>query len=285
MTTATLKKPNPAILLLIIFMFFTGSCTTNSQEEDLVIDDNTENPVDDNTGDDEDDEESEPEHTAYDISSILSIFSDHSAVVTYEISGDNVIISTTNLPNHTSPYYLNTQWHDELYEAYNGTNSAFHLNPNRIGEQDITFTIPLHPEAADFNEETPMGPMGVSRNGVVFFNQYAAGRSALDGEIDSFDQYLGHPTGGSAYHYHIEPTYLTDMYGEDALLGLLADGFPVYGPKEDGETISSEDLDDFHGHYGTTQEFPNGIYHYHVTADAPYINGDGFYGSPGNISR
>lgn len=285
MRTMTLKKPSSAIAVLIIFMFFIGSCASNSQEDDIIMDDNTEETVDDTTDNPTDDDTSEPSNTDYDISGILSVFSDHSAVVTYEISGDNVIISTTNLPNHTSPYYQNTQWHDDLYEAYNGSNSSFRLNPNRIGEQDITFTIPLHPEAASNNEETPMGPMGISRNGVVFFNQYAAGRSALDGEIDSFDQYLGHPTGGSAYHYHIEPTYLTDVYGEDALLGLLADGFPVYGPKENGTTIASDDLDDFHGHYGATKEFPDGIYHYHVTADAPYINGDGFYGTPGNISR
>ncbi len=283
MKTLALKKISRSFVFLFVGLLFFVNCTSNSQEDE-IIDDTTEEPVDDTT-DDPDDTTTEPSETDYDISAILSVFSEHSSVVTYEISGNNVIISTTNLPNHTSPYYLDTAWHDDLYEAYNGTNNAFNLNPNRIGEQDITFTIPLHPEAASTNEETPMGPMGISRNGVVFFNQYAAGRSALDGEINSFDQYLGHPTGTSAYHYHIEPTYLTTTYGEDALLGLLADGFPVYGPKENDVTISSQDLDEFHGYYGATLEFPDGIYHYHITADDPYINGDGFYGTPGNISR
>lgn len=128
--------------------------------------------------------------------------------------------------------------------------------------------------------------MGVSVNGIVFYNQYAGpNNQPLTNEINSFDQYLGHSDGGSRYHYYIEPTYLTGAMGKSAFLGLLADGFPVYGPEENGITITSSDLDDYHGHVGETEEFPNGIYHYHLTADAPYINGNGFYGTPGNISQ
>ena len=281
MKTVFLQKPKHLLFPFICIVFFFLSCSSTSQNEiDEEITMEEPEMVEDG-----DTDETEPENTAYDISSILSIFDGDNMVVTYEISGNNVIVSTSNLPKHTSPYYLNTAWHDELYEGYTGTNNAFRLNPNRIGAQNITLTIPLHPSAASFNEGTPMGAMGIARNGVVFFNQYAAGRSALDGEINSFDQYLGHPTGGNVYHYHIEPSYLTETYGEDALLGVLVDGFPVYGPKENDSTVSSEDLDDFHGHYGVTSEFPDGIYHYHITADAPYINGDGFYGTPGTISR
>ena len=66
---------------------------------------------------------------------------------------------------------------------------------------------------------------------------------------------------------------------------MLADGFPVYGPEENGTTITSADLDAYHGHVSATADFPNGIYHYHITADPPYINGNGFYGVAGNISQ
>ncbi len=265
------------ILFILISMFI--SCSSTTVDETIEMEEET------SETDESSDETQEPEDTDYDITTILEIFDAASNVVSYSVNGDNVTITTGNLPNHVSPYYQDTEWHNDYYADYDGTNAAFHLNPNRISEQNITFTIPLHPESASTKEDTPMGPMGVSRNGVVFFNQYAAGREDLDGEINSFDQYLGHPTGTGAYHYHIEPTYLTDTFGEDALLGLLADGFPVYGPKENGVTIASEDLDDYHGHYGETTEFPNGIYHYHVTADAPYINGNGFYGTPGTISQ
>ncbi len=270
-----------SITILLLFLLVL-SCDKDTVAVDTDSE-NTENTED--TTDDSDTETEEPSDTTYDIQSVLPLFDASSTVVSYEITADDVIFTTTNLPKHKSPYYLDTEWNDDLYEAYNGTNNSFRLNPNRIGAQNITFTIPLHPKAATTNEATPMGPIGISRNGVVFFNQYAAGGAGLDNEINSFDQYLGHPTGQSMYHYHIEPSYLTEVFGAHAFLGLLADGFPVYGPDENSETLSSEDLDAFHGHYGVTDEFPDGIYHYHVTADPPYINGDGFYGSAGNISR
>ena len=121
---------------------------------------------------------------------------------------------------------------------------------------------------------------------MVFYNQYAGpNNQPLTNEINSFDQWLGHPTGQSAYHYHIEPLYLTKQYGEDSFLGLLADGFPVYGPVEDGEKVTNNDLDSYHGHSHVTKDFPDGIYHYHITSEAPYINGNGFYGTPGNITN
>ncbi|MFM7852722.1 MAG: YHYH protein [Flammeovirgaceae bacterium] len=87
------------------------------------------------------------------------------------------------------------------------------------------------------------------------------------------------------YHYHVEPLYLTTANGKSALLGFLLDGFPVYGPNENGKTITNTDLDAYHGHTGVTTEYPNGIYHYHITSADPYINGSGYYGVPGTVSQ
>ncbi|GAA4961299.1 YHYH protein [Algibacter aquimarinus] len=218
--------------------------------------------------------------TNYDISSILSKF--EGTGLSYAVNGNTVTFTTQDLPNHTSPYWPTD---NPLHADYNGTNSNFRLNPNRIAAQNIVFTITLNPEEATNKEATPMGPIGISRNGVVFFNQYAAGGSPLTNEIDSFDQYLGHPAGQDNYHYHIEPTFLTEQFGEDAFLGLLADGFPVYGPLENGTTITNSDLDAYHGHTSATADFPDGIYHYHITNEDPYLNGNGFFGTSGNISR
>lgn len=218
--------------------------------------------------------------TNYDITPILSKF--EGTGLSYAVNGNTVMFTTQDLPNHKSPYW---PVGNPLHEAYNGTNSNWNQNPNEIAEQNIVFTISLNPKEATNKQATPMGPIGISRNGVVFFNQYAAGGSPLTNEIDSFDQWLGHPTGRDQYHYHIEPTYLTQEFGEDAFLGLLADGFPVYGPVENGETLTSSDLDEYHGHTSATADFPDGIYHYHITADDPYINGNGYFGTPGNISN
>ena len=218
--------------------------------------------------------------TDYDITPILAKF-DNIDAVTYAVNASTVTFTTTDLPNHTSPY-----WDDShpLYEAYSGSNPNWRQNPNSIGEQNITFIITLNPKEATNKSATPMGPIGLSRNGVVFFNQYAAGGAALTNEINSFDQWLGHPAG-TQYHYHIEPTFLTDTFGKDAFLGLLSDGFPVYGPLENGVTITNADLDDYHGHTAATEDFPNGIYHYHITNEDPYLNGSAFFGTAGNVSN
>lgn len=201
------------------------------------------------------------------------------------VEGNYMVIKSTALPDHKSPYYQGTQWAATRYEAYNGTNPNFSINPNRIAQFSLTFKIPLNPAAATTHSATPMGPMGISVNGVPFFNQYAAGGSPLTGEINSFDQYNGHPQQQGQYHYHLEPLWLTIQKGKDALLGFLLDGFPVYGPLENGGTLASAGLDAYHGHFGVTADYPNGIYHYHTTADAPYINGNGFYGTAGTVSQ
>jgi hypothetical protein len=201
------------------------------------------------------------------------------------IDGDYVVIKVNCLPDHKTPYYQGTQWATEKYEAYNGTNPMFHQNPNKISQQNLTFRIPRNPKESSAHSATPMGPIGVSLNGIPLFNQYAAGGSPLTGEINSFDQHAGHPQQQGQYHYHIEPTYLTGSKGKDALIGFLLDGFPVYGPTENGKTVSNSDLDAYHGHTTATADYPNGIYHYHFTADAPYLNGDGFFGTAGTVSN
>lgn len=202
-----------------------------------------------------------------------------------KIEGDYVIITTNSLPDHKSPYYKGTQWESTRYEAYNGSNALWMQNPNVIAQHDLTFKIPLHPAEASSKSATPLGPIGVSLNGVPFFNQYAAQRAPLTMEVNSFDQYGGHPQQEGEYHYHIEPSYLTANNGEDALLGFLLDGFPVYGSTENGKEITNDDLDEYHGHTSVTTDFPEGIYHYHITAADPYINGNGFYGTPGTVSE
>ncbi len=201
------------------------------------------------------------------------------------VDGNYLVIKTTSLPDHKSPYYQGTQWAATLYEAYNGTNSLWSQNPNKIAQSNLTFRIPLNPVAATVHAATPGGPIGVAINGVPIFNQYAAGGSPLTGEINSFDQYYGHPQQQGQYHYHAEPYYLTNLKGKDALMGFLLDGFPVYGPNENGNPVSNASLDAYHGHISVTADYPAGIYHYHTTSVDPYINGNGFYGTAGTVSQ
>lgn len=229
----------------------------------------------------------DPSTTTMTDSARLSIFKKIYGATSIYQDGDYVVINTKDLPDHKSCYYQGTAWESSLYEAYNGTNPDYFSNNAPIAEQNLTFRIPLRPAAASTHTSTPLGPMGIALNGVTLFNQYAGNGAALGSqEINTFDQYNGHATPmGYTYHYHAEPTWLTQNKGKDALLGFLLDGFPVYGPMENGKTLTSADLDAYHGHTGKTAEYPNGIYHYHISADAPYINGDGFYGTAGTVSH
>jgi hypothetical protein len=202
--------------------------------------------------------------------------------------GSFVYIKTKDLPDHKSAYYPTT---NALHEAYSGTTFAgytFTKNPNSILEQNGTFKIPLNPTVNAAHPATPLGPIGIALNGVVLFNQYAGpNNQALTGEIASFDKYYGHPQQQGMYHYHVEPLYLTTVKStKSGLMGFLLDGFPVYGPQEEnGTVLVSSQLDAYHGHTHATVDYPNGIYHYHFTTDAPYLNGSGFYGTPGTVTQ
>lgn len=195
-----------------------------------------------------------------------------------------VVIQVNGVPDHNSPYFDAS---DDRNVAYSGTNENFNLNPNRIDlNANYTYKIPLNPTAASNPRPTQLGSIGVALNGVSFYNQYAGpNNQPLTDEIDSFDQYNGHPQRVGEYHYHVEPTYLTQSQGNNVLLGFLLDGFPVYGPFENGARVVNSLLDEYHGHEHVTADYPEGIYHYHITDADPYINGSGYYGTAGTVTR
>lgn len=202
--------------------------------------------------------------------------------------GTYIIIKTKALPDHKSPYYAAN---NSLFQSYSGTTFGgfeFVKNPNSIIEQSGIFKIPINPKEASSHSATPLGPIGIALNGVPFFNQYAGpNNQELKGEMASFDQFYGHPQQSGIYHYHVEPLHLTNVKSsKSGLMGFLLDGFPVYGPQEEnGTSVSNANLDVYHGHTHPTIDYPEGIYHYHFTSEAPYLNGNGFFGTPGTISQ
>lgn len=203
--------------------------------------------------------------------------------ITYD--GTWVTIKSNALPDHKSIYYPTG---NALYENFTGTTFGgftFNKNPNSISSQNITLKIPANPAVAATHAATPMGVMGIALNGVPLFNQYAAGGSPLSGEIVSFDQWWGHPQNTGMYHYHVEPKYLTTVKAtKSSLMGFLLDGFPVYGPQETDGSVATG-LDVYHGHTHATADYPGGIYHYHFSDAAPYLNGNGFYGTAGTVTQ
>lgn len=220
-------------------------------------------------------------------------------------NASNVIIKTKDVPDHKTPFFGKG---NALYEAYNGDNPDFNADINLNGtissptllSQNLTFTLPRKPLMASSHTSTTGGPIGIGRNGVAYYNQYNGQMAALDElEINNADQYLGHPTptfAGAQYHYHYEPKYLTTKFGNSSFLGFLLDGFPVYGPYENGVKVVQSNLDSYNGHISATEDYPNDkIYHYHTIsatsskpADlklaAPYINGGKYYGTKGTVN-
>ena len=227
-------------------------------------------------------------------------------IISFDSTGSsNVIIKTNDVPDHKSPFF---GVGNAKYEAYNGDNPSFDTKINLGGtisdptlvSQSVTFTIARFPVVSSSHTSTTGGAIGIGRNGVVYFNQYNGTGAALDDlEINNADQYLGHPTpsaAGAQYHYHYEPKYLTTKFGTSSFIGFLLDGFPVYGPVENGTKVTTSMLDAYNGHVSATEDYPNDkIYHYHTISAtsgvasvlklaAPYINGGKYYGTKGTVN-
>ncbi len=273
-----------AILLLMGFLTFTVACDESPVDEpdpeEQLEEEEEEEEEEENK--EEEEEEEEEEETKVDISILASKFY-HTSAVSVTVTDDHVIISSSDQPDHKSMYYSPN---NSLYEDYDEPNNPdFKRNPNSIEIQNFVYTLPRFPEEATNKEATDFGPMGVAVNSVAFYNQNAGPGDDILEELNTFDQYEGHPAQSGDYHYHLEPIWLTETISDDAFLGLLLDGFPVYGPVEGGKRLTNADLDDYHGHISATAEFPDGIYHYHITDELPWINGDGYFGTPGTITK
>ncbi|MCP9235239.1 YHYH protein [Lewinella sp. JB7] len=203
--------------------------------------------------------------------------------VSVQVDGENISISSTGLPDHKTPYW--GEGH-EMYEDFPGTNHA-NMNTTMIGFNYV-MTIPAHPAEAASKEQTELGPVGMALNGVPIYNDYEGGGLLAENAWSTFDAAGAHPGPREDYHYHCEGDYLTT---DDAkLIGFLRDGFPVYGRKDTDGTYP-EDLDTNGGHIGVTADFPDSIYHYHVsnemysTSGLYVIKSGAYHGTKGTFTQ
>ena len=169
------------------------------------------------------------------------------AYVTVSYNATQIIVESDGLPDHE------------------------HGPSNSITAQDLRFTIPRQPRLAKTTTATPLGPIGIAINGVVFFNPYnGRGQDTVTGPYaEAFDGCSGHSEPGGLYHYHQIPNcLLNDMPGRHSqLYGYAFDGFPIYGPQGVNGTAPT-DLDECNGHRDNIRG-----YHYHMTQSYPYIIG------------
>ncbi|SMF28990.1 YHYH protein [Pseudobacteriovorax antillogorgiicola] len=174
-----------------------------------------------------------------------------------------VVFETDNLPNHKSPYWgSDSDYYEDIGEGQTLQNFTFEA-------QELTLKVPTTPVALSSPQEGFAGMVGVALNGIAFYGGESS-TGSLDDELLTLDLGQGHSAGGSKqYHYHAEPTKFTDY--SKSLLGVMIDGYPIYGPlEEDGSepgTGSYPALEaNSYGHTHATSDFPDGIFHYHMTA-------------------
>lgn len=170
-------------------------------------------------------------------------------------------VESNSMPDHKMMVGI-TAWQQQvpLPQPYFGENAW------RIPLEPVVAKKPLSAKSHFFR-----GAIALAANGVPIFNPIKNdGRTdtLLAGELDEFG---GHCGRGDDYHYHIAPTHLQKIIGNDKPVAYALDGYPIYGYTEpDGSEVRG--LDEFNGHSS-----PELGYHYHATKKYPYLNG-GFHG-------
>ncbi|NQX84668.1 MAG: YHYH protein [Flavobacteriaceae bacterium] len=146
----------------------------------------------------------------------------------------------------------------------------------------LTFLIPAVPKLATSNDEiSQVEHMGVSRDGIPMTGHPPSATQAGGGiaGIPSIDPCGGHMDPFGYYHLHFGPEEMNNVLAannmtdvsctnftqsETAFIGFAKDGYPIYAAKDEDGTLPS-DLDECQGHFGVTADYPDGVYHYHVS--------------------
>ena len=176
------------------------------------------------------------------------------------LSGTNVVIETTGRPNHKSTYW--------------GTSNALYLSEPTVsmtagGATLITgydasgsLTVPQNPSFASKTTATSLNHVGIAVSGAAIFND-SEGNGPLSSAAGSLD-WCGAHIGPSVYHYHLEPKAFS--YDDSNLVGVIADGYFIYGRKCSSTGTYPTDLDASHGHTSTTPYSTTAKYHYHISS-------------------
>jgi hypothetical protein len=169
------------------------------------------------------------------------------------ISATTVSATFDGQPDYKSNYFSAS---DPCHEDYDGAIQ----NPNLIQTHAYEVAFPRSPDTTPGEQRG--GTMGVALNGVPLFNNSAAPGDDIFLEAKTFDRCGAHPNQTGTYHYHSEPYSITN--DDDAFVGVLRDGYPVYGRRDRDGSLPS-DLDEYGGHTGITSDSPTSpVYHYHV---------------------
>ena len=198
---------------------------------------------------------------------------------TIMLEGDEVILETDGMPNHSSPYWSNTTARTingpmgaQTTEAVATDHPLFvaptvtsfdQMAPGNIDDFNGSYslTVPANPTKASSSSSTGLGAIGLAVSGAVIYNDEEGPNVPLDNAVGSLDFTAAH-TGPQSYHYHLEPKAWSD--DDDKLIGIISDGFFLYGRKCSSNGAYPTDLDASGGHTSTTQHSAEEEYHYHI---------------------
>nr|WP_321233172.1 YHYH protein [uncultured Psychroserpens sp.] len=196
------------------------------------------------------------------------------------LNGSNVVIETTGNPNHTTVYWGTGH---SLYQEEIDVMLTPSIIPNFDGS--ATLTVSQNPQLANSSTATSLGAIGIAISGAAIYNDQE-GNGPLNEAAGSLD-YTGGHIGPGVYHYHLEPTAFSQ--DDSNLIGILADGFFIYGRKCNSTGSYPTDLDVSGGHTTSTQHTTEAEYHYHIENEL-YLNqyyiifpGD-YQGTPNSIN-
>ena len=175
------------------------------------------------------------------------------------LSGTKVVIETNGMPNHTSPYWSAS---NELHVEPTVTSYA-KMAPGYIDDFVGTYTLTVDnsPSQATSTSATGLGAIGIAVSGSVIYNDEEGPGIPLDDAAGSLD-FNGAHTGPQSYHYHLEPISFSE--DDSNLVGVIADGFFLYGRKCNSTGTYPTDLDASGGHTSITQFAQDAEYHYHI---------------------
>jgi hypothetical protein len=204
---------------------------------------------------------------------------DFSCRVTLTMSGTTVSAQGDSQPDYLSYYFATSS---PCHEDY----TAAIQNPNLISAATYTASLPLTPDTTEHQMRGAI--VGVAADGVSIYGNFAAPGDDIYQEAKTFDRCGGHPDPTGRYHFHSEPYSLT--YDDDRFVGVMLDGYPIYGRKDPDGSYPTVDADG--GHTGTTIHSPTTpVYHYHVnqqtnaSGTSLWFITKGYYrGTPGTCS-
>ncbi len=195
-----------------------------------------------------------------------SAFDDFNAsAVTVSFDGSEITIESNALPNHTSPYWATT---NSLYIDPVIANEA-QMSPGTIRAGSYTLTVPAAPQKASRTSATGLGAIGISTTGAPIFNDQEGPNISLSTNVASGFDYAGGHMGPTGYHYHLEAADVSEntllSHDDEKLVGILQDGFLLYGRKCSASGEYPDDLDESGGHLSSTQHSDREeFYHYHI---------------------